>query len=99
MVNNILQINPGFLGDNQSLAGSRKSVNLQVLWHDDQHFDDDVDLFDDDDDNLGDMTVVAGNTLYWDNSGLLVVGPWLVMLVNFIWRDGGTDEAEEPPPS
>ena len=44
------------------------------------------------------MTVVAGNTLYWDNSGLLVVGPWLVMLVNFIWRDGGTatDEAEEP---
>ena len=50
-----------------------------------------------DDDNLDDMTVVAGNTLYWDNSGLLVVGPWLVMLVNFIWRDGGSDEEEEPP--
>ena len=44
------------------------------------------------------MTVVAGNTLYWDNSGLLVVGPWLVMLVNFIWRDGGSDEEEEEPP-
>ena len=29
IMNNI-QINPGFLGDNQSLAGSRKSVNLQV---------------------------------------------------------------------
>ena len=28
-----IQINPGFLGDNQSLAGSRKSVNLQVDLH------------------------------------------------------------------
>ena len=50
IVNNILQINPGFLGDNQSLAGSRKSVNLQVLWHDDELLDDDDDLFDNDDD-------------------------------------------------
>merc|ERR1711910_143204 len=25
------EINPGFLGDNQSLAGSRKSVNLQPV--------------------------------------------------------------------
>ena len=72
MVNNILQINPGFLGDNQSLAGSRKSVNLQVVWHNDQLFDDDVenlfddddDLFDGDDDNLDDMAAVAENTLH-----------------------------------
>ena len=65
MVNNILQINPGFLGDNQSLAGSRKSVNLQVLWHDDELFDDvDDHLFDGDDDNLDDMAAVAENTLH-----------------------------------
>ena len=65
MVNNILQINPGFLGDNQSLAGSRKSVNLQVLWHDDDLSDDVVDhLFDGDDDNLDDMAAVAENTLH-----------------------------------
>ena len=31
IITNNIQINPGFLGDNQSLAGSRKSVNLQVM--------------------------------------------------------------------